>query len=160
MHTLIIFDSWYGNTEQIARSIAQRTGDDTVLVNLGKGETPELPKAQLLIVGSPTHGGVATPAIQTFLKELPKGSLRGVAVAAFDTRVGMRWVKFIGFAGPRIAHELTRLGGSLIAGPEGFFVHGKTGPLLPGEDAHARVWGESIMERLQKHSPTVASAKS
>ena len=93
----------------------------------------------LLIVGSPTHGGFPTEGIAGLLKASP--ALEGMNVAVFDTRA--KWSLF-GYAAPRIARSLERNGGKLLAPPEGFVVLGTKGPLKEGELERAAAWAQQI----------------
>ena len=88
MKTLIIYDSFFGNTEQIAQAIGNALGppEDVEVLRVGNVKPAQLMGATLLIVGSPTRGFRPTPAISNLLKRIPKNGLKGVKVAAFDTR--------------------------------------------------------------------------
>jgi flavodoxin I len=148
MKALIVYDSVYGNTEKIARAIAEAITPSGEVKVLGVGEAnpSELASTDLLIVGSPTHAGRPTPAVQDLLNKVPKLSLRGINVAAFDTRITTKLVRVFGYAAGRIAGNLKRKGGTLIASPEGFFVTGNKGPLKEGELERAAGWAEGILE--------------
>jgi flavodoxin I len=146
MKALIVYDSVYGNTEKIARAIAEAitpSGEVKVL-RAGEANPSELESIDLLIVGSPTHGGRPTPAIQDFLNRVP--SLRGINVAAFDTRSATKFARVFGYAAGRIASNLKGKGGTLMASPEGFFVTGTRGPLKEGELERAAGWAKGILE--------------
>ena len=148
MKALIVYDSVYGNTEKIARAIAEAitpSGEVKVL-RAGEANPSELASINLLIVGSPTHGGRPTPAIQDFLNKVPELSLKSVNVAAFDTRISTKIVGVFGYAAGRIAGNLKRKGGTLIASPEGFFVTGSKGPLKEGELERAAGWAKGILQ--------------
>ena len=106
----------------------------------------QLTGLKLLIVGSPTHGGRPTPAIKDFLNKVSKPAIRGINVAAFDTRFSTILVRIFGYAAGRIAGSLKRNGGTLIASPEGFFVKGKEGPLKEGELERAASWAKAIVK--------------
>ena len=146
MKALIVYDSVYGNTEKIARAIAEAiTPLGEVKVLRASEATPsELASIELLIVGSPTHGGRPTPAVQDLINKVPK--LQGINVAAFDTRIPTKLVRVFGYAAGRIAGHLTKKGGVLIASPEGFFVTGGKGPLKEGELERAAGWAKGILE--------------
>jgi len=146
MKALILYDSVYGNTEKIARAIAEAitpSGEVKVL-QAGEANPSELASIDLLIVGSPTHAGRPTPAIKDLLNKVPK--LQGINVAAFDTRIQAKLVKVFGYAAGRIAGNLKRKGGTLIASPEGFFVTGGQGPLKEGELERAAAWAKGMLE--------------
>lgn len=89
MKALVVYDSVYGNTEKIARAIGEALAAQVEVQTRRAGEAkPEhLAGVGLLIVGAPTHGSMPSPAMKTWLKALAPHSLRGVKVAAFDTRV-------------------------------------------------------------------------
>jgi len=148
MKALIVYDSVYGNTEKIARAIAEAitpSGEVKVL-RAGEASPSELASIDLLIVGSPTHGGRPTPAIQDLINKMPQPALQGINVAAFDTRSQAKLARVFGNAAGRIAGHLTRKGGVLIASPEGFFVMGTKGPLKEGELERAAGWAKAILE--------------
>ena len=116
--------------------------------------TSELNTFDLLILGSPVHGGRPTPALEAFLKKLPSHSLQGMRVAAFDTRfesedqgIGLRiLMSVIRYAAERIAKDLAKKGGRLVAEPEGFIVENKEGPLKQGELERATTWAKGMNE--------------
>jgi flavodoxin I len=146
MKTLIVYDSVYGNTEKIAQAIGDAITGDVEVLRVGEVNPSELKAFDLLIVGSPTHGGRPTPAMRDFLKQVPKLALKDTNVAAFDTRLPTRWLRIFGYAAGRIAGSLKRKGGALIASPEGFFVDGTEGPLKEGELERAAGWAKEIVE--------------
>jgi flavodoxin len=147
MKALIVYDSAYGNTEQIARAIGDALGSQEDVETLrASGVNPEQLKGlKLLIVGSPTQRGRATAAIQDFLNKVTEPAIKGINVAAFDTRLSTKLVGIFGYAAGRIADSLKRKGGTLLASPAGFFVKGKKGPLKEGERERAAGWAKQIM---------------
>ncbi len=148
MKALIVYDSVYGNTEKIAEAMTGSItpSGETKLLRAGEASPSELESLDLLIVGSPTHGGRPTAAVQDFLNKLTQQSLKGIKVAAFDTRATSKFAKIFGNAARRIAGQLTKKGGMLAASPEGFFVTGTKGPLKDGELERAAAWAEGIPE--------------
>jgi flavodoxin len=139
MKALIVYDSTHGNTEKIAQAIGGAIEGEVLRV--GEVHPADLKGFDLLIVGSPTHGGFPTPGIDNLLKALP--ALEGVNVAAFDTRTKRT---IFGYAAPRIARRLEKSGGKLRTPPEGFLVMGMEGPLAPGELARAAGWAKGIAD--------------
>lgn len=146
MKALIVCDSVYGNTEKIARAIAGALtpSGEVKVFRAGEANPSELESSDLLIVGSPTHGGRPTPAIQDFLNKVSEPAIKGINVAAFDTRLSTRLVRIFGYAAGKIAGSLKTKGGTLILSPEGFFVKGKEGPLKEGELERAAAWAKQI----------------
>jgi flavodoxin I len=148
MKTLIVYDSVYGNTEKIARAIAEAVtpSGEVKVLRTGEANPSGLASIDLLVVGSPTHGGRATPAVQDVLNKMAQQSLKGIKVAAFDTRSQSKFARIFGNVAGRIARQLTRKGGVLIVSPEGFLVTGTKGPLKEGELERAAAWAKGILE--------------
>lgn len=161
MNSLVIYDSLYGNTEKIARAIAEGMSDapgasDTVKsVNVGDTGPDHLNGVELLVIGGPTHGSRPSPPMHEFLERIPAGALVGVEVAAFDTRTDMKELTGVarlfgglmdrmGYAAPKISASLEKKGAHVIKPSEGFIVLGTEGPLRDGELERAEAWGREI----------------
>ena len=144
MKALLVYDSTYGNTEEIAKAIGGAMGSDARMLRAADANPAEIKAVDLLIVGSPTQGGRQTLAIRDFLNKIPKSSLKGIKVAAFDTRISRKFVGVFGYAAGRIVKDLEARGGNLIAPPEGFFVQGVKGPVSKGELERAAGWLKEI----------------
>ena len=156
MKVLVIYDSFFGNTEQIAQAIGNALGsqEDAGTFRVSSVKQEHLTGLELLIVGSPTRGFRPSEAIASFLKGTSPNGLKGVKVAAFDTRFSVRDIessalRFIvktgGYAAKRIAEKLKESGGDLIVPPEGFYVKGEQGPMKEGELERAADWARQIM---------------
>jgi flavodoxin len=158
MKAMVVYDSIFGNTEQIAKVIGKALSFEmhveVLKVNQVKAE--QLKGLNLLIVGSPTRAFQPTPAIKKFLGSLPKNSLKEIKVSAFDTRISPAdansavlnvFVKLFGYAAKPIADKLEKKGGYLINDPEGFIVKGSEGPLKEGEEKRAVDWAKQILTK-------------
>jgi flavodoxin len=160
MKALVIYDSLYGNTQKIALAIANALGSpqDVTALRGGDVKPKHFAGLDLLIVGSPTQKFRPTTAISNLLKGMPDHSLKGVKVAAFDTRLTWNeiektavlafFVKIFGYAAKPIADRLKSKDGELILPPEGFFVDEMEGPLLLGEIDRAISWAEQISAEM------------
>ena len=144
MKTIVVYDSLYGNTEQIARAIGGGIEGEVNVVKVGEADVAGLGAYDLIIIGSPTQGGRYPKNMQAFLDKVPAGALKDKKAAAFDTRVKTKWVKIFGYAAPRIANALKDKGAGLVAPGEGFFVKATKGPLLEGEPERAAAWAKQI----------------
>jgi flavodoxin I len=143
MKVLIVYDSVYGNTEEIARAIGGAISGDVQVLRAGEAVLAALQSVDLLIVGSPTQGGRATQPVRDFIDRVSP-DIKGVNVAAFDTRLSTRWVGVFGYAAGRIASSLKGKGGNLLQPPEGFLVKGTQGPLKGGELERAAAWAKGL----------------
>jgi flavodoxin len=154
MKIIVIYDSIFGNTEKIAKSLEFSLGGQEVkAIRVSDVKLDQLTGIQFLVVGSPTRGFRPTKPITDFLKKIPDNGLKGVKVAAFDTRITidekvpliLRFLSNIfGYAAKPIADKLAEKGGELIVPPEGFIVKGSEGPLKEGELERAADWVKQI----------------
>lgn len=158
MKVLIVFDSYFGNTEQISQTIGNALNENNEVEVLGVSVVSwnQISDTDILIVGSPTRGFRPSEKTVNFLKLIPKKGLKGVKVAAFDTRLSLpeiksKSIRFIvktgGYAAKHIANSLKKKGGELVLSHEGFLVAGEKGPLVEGELKKATNWAKSIIEK-------------
>jgi flavodoxin len=155
MKALVVYDSAFGNTEQVAQAIHRALGGAPE-VDIGRAADmrPEhLVGLDLLVAGSPTQKFSALPAVTRWLKGIPANGLAGVKVAAFDTRVPIDdnvpgilrlFARLFGYAAEPMAQRLVKKGGEQVVSPEGFFVLGTEGPLKEGELDRAAEWARQI----------------
>ena len=145
MKTIIIYDSQYGFTEQIAQAMGKALGKDAKVAKVTKVEAADLAPYAFVIIGSPTQGGRPTPAIATFIDNLPAGVFHEKRLAAFDTRLKAVFAKVFGYAAPKIETAIKAKNGNTTAQPQGFFVKSAKGPLVDGELERADVWIKSVI---------------
>jgi Flavodoxin len=162
MRALVVFESMFGNTEEVARAVAEGLSSRMDVSVRAVSEAPDaLPEPPVLVVvGGPTHvmgmtrartradavrqGAAPATGATTGLREWLAGlrwAPAGTAGAAFDTRVH---APVPGSAARGAARGLRRLGVALAAPATTFWVGGTPGPLLDGERERARRWGEDL----------------
>lgn len=168
MQALVVYESMFGNTQEVARAVADglSTRMDVELAEVGEAEWRA--GVTLLVVGGPTHAfGMTRPGtradaarqlgspvvsertgIREWLETLPPLPA-GTRAAAFDTRVGHPRVP--GSAARAMHKRLRRSGLDLVAPSETFWVEGTRGPLLPDETARAKTWGASLAQSVAGH---------
>jgi hypothetical protein len=176
MKALVVYESMFGNTRTVAEQIAEGlclTYEVTV-DPVGRATPEHVGRADLLVVGGPTHGhGLSNatsrssahqtaardhdldlepdaasghPGLRSWLDDLNPTD-QGAA-AAFDTRVGGPAL-ITGRASRGIAGGLELHGFDLVAEPESFLVdlHNR---LLGGESGRALEWGRSLAKAVVK----------
>jgi hypothetical protein len=163
MKTVVVYESMFGNTEQIARAVATGLAEYGLVetVEVGAVSAADVRGADLIVVGAPTHAfGLSRPqsradaatrlghapisagiGVREWLDQLPSTD-RTVAVAAFCTRTDKQWVP--GSAARKALKRLRGLGYRRAADAEDFYVSGMTGPLDEGEIARATAWGRAV----------------
>ncbi|MDH4364293.1 MAG: flavodoxin domain-containing protein [Acidimicrobiia bacterium] len=166
MRSVVVYESLYGNTEAVARAVADglaRYGPARHITPamLGSGQ---LAGVDLLVVGAPTHArglprestwrpqhGLAAenrttaPRVRDWLDTIGPGA--GRLAVAFDTRVDKpRWIT--GSAARRVARRLRTQGWRVTGSPRSFLVTGTDGPLVAGELGRARAWGDELGRAL------------
>ncbi len=151
MKVLIVYDSAFGNTEMIALAMrdAITANNEVSAVRTGDFNPEMLKGLDLLIAGSPTQKFRPLKNISDLLNSLPRKSLAGKRIAAFDTRIDIKKVNnkalnfmvfIFGYAAKPIHRLLLAKGGTAVADPEGFFVEGTNGPITMGESERAKAW--------------------
>lgn len=147
MKAFVVYDSLYGNTERVARAIGQEIAGEVGVHRVSQVDPAELETADLLIIGSPTHGSLPTEAVQGLLERIGPPAREEARAATFDTRLTWWFLeRWGGFAASKMAGALEEKGWSLAAAPEGFFVKGlKKGPLKRGEVERASAWARTLL---------------
>jgi hypothetical protein len=159
MRALVVFESIWGNTEQVAQAIATGIGEGTEIIDALRAPATLAEDVDLVVVGGPTHafsmsteatrkaaadqGATQIPArgIREWIDALSSPT-RAVPVATFDTRVVSP--RLPGSAAKKAMKRLLGRGLRPIAKPETFGVHGYSGPVADGELDRARQWGSGL----------------
>ena len=178
MNALVVYESVYGNTREVAEAIADGLGGaDVVPVHRAPARPADL---ELLVVGGPTHmhgmttarsrqaaveaihedggghlepGAAQEPGLRAWIRELPESS--GARAAAFDTRADKSpWLT--GAASHGIAKRLGRRGYDVLQ-TKSFVVEDSEGPLSDGELDRARAWGAQLARSLAQPASLDAS---
>lgn len=165
MRSLVVYESWFGNTRRIAEEIASALAHEGEVDLVTVDEPlPPLEDVDLLVVGAPTHvhglsskrsregaltqGAHGEPGIgvRGWIDALPDGA-GGPRVAAFDTRASKpAWL--VGSAARGIARRLRDHGYRPAIEPQSFFVKGTPGPLEEGELERASEWGRTLANEV------------
>jgi hypothetical protein len=179
MKALVVYESMYGNTRQIAQAITDglRVSIEAESSPVGDAKTIDVSDLQLVVVGAPTHAWglsrrhtrevaaneiakrsdqrIAATSVATGVREWMRGLTQqgGRHAAAFDTRLD-RPRFFTGSAVRTVERGLLAAGFSMFAEPHSFRVGGSTGPLVSGEIERARAWGEAMGRTLAQAAGT------
>jgi hypothetical protein len=182
MRAVVLYESLFGNTGAIARSVAQGLREarpDAVVDCRGVDDVVALPDdVDLLVLGAPTHFWGLTSALSRRMELQyerrimrsgePERPIRAAAVtrgmcsrlAALPAGRGRPAAAFdtcttgplTGGARKAIGRRLQRAGYRLIAQPQTFLVEGVAGPLADGETDQARAWGLTLARAFDQRS--------
>jgi len=161
MKTLVVYESMWGNTEVVARAVAEGLAELAEVRVLDVMQAPRDPDADvaLIVAGGPTHAFSMTrpkTRSEAVQKGAPQGSLdvglrewlsnlstgtHAPVVATFDTKVD-KARHLPGSA--RSAAKVARKHGYHTEKPESFYVRDIDGPLVAGEAERAREWGRQL----------------
>lgn len=161
----MVYESMFGNTETVARAIADglATRMEVDLVEVGVAPVEVRDDVALLVAGGPTHAfGLSRASTRRSAADQSREPLvsRGIglrewldalhrgeaAVATFDTRV--RHPRVPGSAAHAAERGLRKHGFRVVAPARTFWVGGTPGPLLAGEADRARAWGAELAARV------------
>ena len=159
MQAIVVYESHWGNTEAVARAIAEGIGTGARALTTDEATADVVTGADLVVAGAPViafslpRAGAATqlegdtkaprpadvshPMLRTWLDALPAG--RGW-FAAFETRI---WWSPRGATGT-IESRFAKAGYRRKGKAERFIVGGAYGPLREGELERARAWGATL----------------
>jgi len=174
MRVIVVFESLWGNTAQIARAIADGL-EPVATVELVRAADPptHLESVDLVVVGGPTYAfSMSRPstresAVQSKNAPVVSRGIREwlddvnpvfhpIAAAAFDTKVESP--RLPGSAAKAARSELRALGFDASTPPQTFRVNGYEGPLVDGELARAEQWGHELGALLLRSATNVHPA--
>ncbi|QNN51885.1 flavodoxin family protein [Nocardioides mesophilus] len=166
MRAWVVYESMFGNTEEVARAVAEglSTRANVELYDMARAPAEINGLLDLIVVGAPTHAfslsrpstrasaieqgathGAAERGVREWLEHLHDGP-HSELVAAFDTRVDK--IRHLPGSAAHKAERLARHHGYSPAGRMSFYVSDAPGPLLPGELDRAREWGRHLAEDM------------
>jgi flavodoxin len=91
MKVLIVYDSKYGNTEKVAKLIAEGItsieGHEVIVKNAKEVNLKEEASYDLILIGSPNHFGRHIKSVKKFINKLPNSPLKIDRYAVFDTYI-------------------------------------------------------------------------
>jgi len=168
---LVVYESMWGNTEQVAKAIAAGLQQSMQVQFLDVADAPPQPASdiELVVVGGPTHA-FSMSRESTRESALERGAPRGhretgvrewldaqpaehhaQRLATFDTRVDK--VRHLpGSAAKSAAKAGHRHGFPRAVAVESFYVEDMEGPLVDGEEERATAWGRDLGTNLARHT--------
>jgi hypothetical protein len=163
MKALVVYESMFGNTEQIARAVAAGLAEsiEVQLAEVSQAPAEPDPQVALIVAGGPTHAfsmsrtntradamkrgapeGEREFGLREWMAALPSGQ-HTARIATFDTKIeSMRFAP--GSAAKGAAKVARRHGYDSAVKAESFYVREVDGPLVVGEIDRARAWARQL----------------
>lgn len=164
MRAIVVYESHWGNTAEIARAIAEGIGPDARALNTDEASASVVADADLVVAGAPimafglpsdtmianvardprapVAGDISHPSLRHWLEGLPPSR---AASASFETK--LRWSP--GGATGAIDERFHQAGFRTIAKSQKFWVASMYGPLRDGEVERARAWGSQLAATIR-----------
>ena len=154
---IVVYDSRFGNTEKIARALAQGMAKQGVEVDCGRIDEVDIDKLaeyDLLVIGGPTHMIGMSEPMKSFMKRLKIVDIKGIKGFAFDTRNESRmnkksWFMLENSAARRIEGKMKSMKVRTVRPRESALVIGREGPLVEGMEEAFEQIGVEIAESTQ-----------
>lgn len=151
---IVIYESKYGNTKQIAEAIAEgvleQTGAEAVVCHRKRVDPGQLSEFDGVVIGSPNHIGTATYGIRRFINALGKADLDGRLVTVFDTYINGDAGKAVSKMEKRLADRAPSL--ETVSPGLSVRVDGIRGPVSDGEVSRSRTFGAMLAKRMKERS--------
>ena len=173
MKSIVVYESYWGNTASVARAIAEGLGEGAKAMSTADAKADALAGVDLIVAGSPivafslpsekTRNDMAAkpdkkapsppdlshPSIRTWLVALPQAGASGggaaVRAAAFETGFKLS----PGGSAGKILRMLEEKGYQPIAKKQRFLVKTSYGPVKEGELDRAKAWGASLANAVK-----------
>jgi flavodoxin len=166
MKTIVVYESYWGNTAAVARAIADGLGPEARAMSTAEAKGEALAGVGLIVAGSPiiafqlptekmrsdmaakpgkapSPPDLSHPLMRTWLEALPQES--GAVCAAFETGFKLS----PGGAAAKILKLLESCGYKPIAKKQRFLVKTSYGPLHEGELDRAKAWGAELAKAVK-----------
>jgi menaquinone-dependent protoporphyrinogen IX oxidase len=154
LKVFVIYDSKYGNTKLVAMKIVEglnQAGGLDVAVEYVKDVDPQkLVGYDALVIGAPNHMGRPSWTMRKFVDSLFNAHLDAQWFAVFDTYFQRE--RYFQKAMKKLDHQISERLPNLVQITPGLSVRvkGVNGPVVDGELAKAKEFGERIAVELKK----------
>jgi hypothetical protein len=154
MKSLIVYDSYFGNTELVANTIHEvfEQSHKSKLIHISEAYDLNIEEFDLIVVGSPTRYYKPTEPIVEFVREVKPYSLK---VAFFDTRMDAEghWLlgpieNLLGFAVDSMVSLIDSGEATMDIEPLGVYVKSTQGPVSKGSIKDIQAWATLLLASL------------
>ncbi|MFQ6125512.1 MAG: flavodoxin family protein [Candidatus Heimdallarchaeota archaeon] len=151
MRVLVVYESKYGNTKQVAETIVKGIQDakgiETVLTECKDVDFNKIVDYDAILVGTPNHMGSPTRGMKKFVDKLGKLNLEGKQTAVFDTYIKNDFEKAVKKLENRIKEKVPGL--KRIVPGLSIRVDGMKGPISEGELPKCAEFGKKLAVQMK-----------
>lgn len=166
---LVVYESMFGNTREIARAIAEGLSSHAEVEIHDVGSAPDPTGFDLVVVGAPTHAfslsrastradaakqgatGPTETGLREWLDALPS-SAGSPPFVTFDTRA--QKVRMLPGSAARKAERMLEAKGYPVLDHVTFWVLDTSGPLIHDKRRRARAWAEWLAPQITSRGAT------
>jgi hypothetical protein len=173
MKSIVVYESYWGNTASVAQAIAEGLGPDARALSTAEAKGEALAGIGLIVAGSPiiafslpsektrndmvakpdkkapSPPDLSHPSMRTWLVALPQAGASGggaaVRAAAFETGFKLS----PGGSAGKILKMLGEKGYRPVAKKQRFLVKASYGPMKEGELDRAKAWGAELAKSVK-----------
>ncbi len=151
MKILIAFDTKYGNTKTVAKTIAEGMKEvediEVTLIKMKKVDFKKLNDYSVIVMGCPTHFGGPTRTAKKFIDKLAKLEAWGKKITTFDTYLKEDFEKSVKKMEKKISEKIS--GSQILLPGLSIEVEGMKGPILEKEFSKCKEFGKRIVTQLK-----------
>jgi hypothetical protein len=166
MKSLVVYDSYFGNTELVAKTIYETLKNEgsSKLIHVSEASDLDIEDFDLVVVGSPTRYYKPTKPIVQFVREAKSFDIQ---IALFDTRMDAEdhWIlgpaeRMLGFAADTMANIVDMGRAQMDVEPLGVYVKTTQGPVGKKSLKDIEAWTNLVIQAMPKKvKATPAKAK-
>jgi flavorubredoxin len=150
VNVLVVYDTKHGNTKLVAEAIVEglrkTEGIDIIISDIEDIDINNIPKFDVVLIGSPNHMGGPVRGIIKLIDNLGKLDQSEKQGAVFDTYMGGDLNKAVSKMEKKIREKVSGL--HLIASGLSIRVEGMKGPVAEGELLKSKAFGENIAKQI------------
>jgi len=156
MKSLVVYDSYFGNTELVAKTIHEtlKNQGTSKLIHVSEASDLDIEDFDLVVVGSPTRYYKPTKPIVQFVREAKSYDIQ---IALFDTRMDAEdhWIlgpaeRILGFAADTMATIVDMGRAQMDVEPLGVYVKTTQGPIGKRSLRDVETWTNLVIQAMPK----------
>jgi hypothetical protein len=165
MNSLVVYDSYFGNTEKVAQTIYEtlKSSGSSKIIHVSEASDLDIEDYDLIVVGSPTRYYKPTKPIVQFVREIKSYDIR---IGLFDTRMDAEghWIlgpaeRILGFAVDTMDSIVSMGQATMDVEPLGVYVKSTEGPIAKKSFKDIEAWATLLIQAMPQPAKAKPKAK-